>query len=120
MVQRTRTITRTKRGGCPASVIASIGGNDRVIAVSKEMLNEEDLTQGKQGHKLKLFSKRTTLSVTGSDSLTGGILQRTLCERGQGRAFFRKAAPLSPGTGGLLEKTACPRTRGAGTINTIS
>ena len=27
---------------CPASVIASIGGNDRVIAVSKEMLNEED------------------------------------------------------------------------------
>ena len=52
MVQRTRTITRTKRGGCPASVIASIGANDRVIAVSKEMLNEEDLTQGKQGHKL--------------------------------------------------------------------
>ena len=92
-------------GGGAASVIASIGGNDRVIAVSKEMLNEEDLTQGKQGHKLKLFSKRTTLSVTGSDLLTGGILQRTLCERGQGRVFFRKAAPLSPGTGGLLEKT---------------
>ena len=51
-------------------------------------------TLRKQGHKLKLFSKRTTLSVTGSDLLTGGILQRTLCERGQGRAFFRKAAPL--------------------------
>ena len=43
---------KDKEGGCPASVIASIGGNDRVIAVSKEMLNEEDLTQGKQGHKL--------------------------------------------------------------------
>ena len=43
---------KDKEGGVSASVIASIGGNDRVIAVSKEMLNEEDLTQGKQGHKL--------------------------------------------------------------------
>ena len=44
---------KDKEGGCPASVIGFIGCNDRVIAVSKEMLNEEDLTQGKQGHKLR-------------------------------------------------------------------
>ena len=35
-----------------ASVIASIGGNDRVIAVSKEMLNEEDSAQRDSEHWL--------------------------------------------------------------------
>ena len=41
-----RLITPPPCPGCPSSVIASIGGNDRVIAVSKEMLNEEDLKGG--------------------------------------------------------------------------
>ena len=41
-----RLITPPLVQGVPSSVIASIGGNDRVIAVSKEMLNEEDLKGG--------------------------------------------------------------------------
>ena len=38
--------------GCPASVIGPIGADDRVIAVSKEMLNEEDLEGLRYGEKL--------------------------------------------------------------------